>query len=915
MTQHGFGATTGLSACGCCAGLSAATPVEVFNRPGLSAVQYRSSTHALLKSTMLARLSTSQHPALQPLRARSDDDFAIALLDSWAVVLDILTFYQERIANESYLRTATERRSLLEQSRLIGYEPRPGVAASTYLAFTVDDPAPPPTPGLAVRATATVPSEVIIEKGAKVQSIPGPDEQAQMFETIEPIVAHFSWNAITPRLTQPHPLNKDLESVTIPGLSSFVKPGDALLVVAGDALEDRSVKRVLKTGTDLKRQVTQCDLVPAPKPVPLPPSKTIPGTFIKGFPILDNQLVTSELVVGTSWNQNVLLGMATTFKWSPVALEATINVPPPKPLPPTQGVFAFRERAGLFGHNAPKWDSLPASQRYGEKVTDKDDSVQTVEPVYPPPSWEGRTLSQEQANGYPPYVYLDRLYSSIVNGSWIVLESPVARDSYQVLETAELSRADFTLSGKITRLTLDRSDQFDKFTLRETTVYAAGEALELAPIPIVDVIQGSSVILSGAYLGLQVGRTVVVAGERDDLRGVTVSEAMTLADVTLDEGFTTLTFEMGLLYPYVRSTVTLNANVAQATHGETKSEVLGGGDASQAFQRLTLHQPPLTYTSAPTPSGGVSTLEVRVNDQLYQEVPTLYGHGPTERIYITRNDDDGKTTVQFGDGKTGARLPTGQNNILAAYRQGIGSGGLVRAGQLGLLMTRPLGVREVTNPLDATGAADPESRDDIRQNAALTLRTLDRIVSLQDYEDFARAFSGITKALATWTWNGQQQGVLITVAGPDGAVAEGTMLYDNLVNAIRTFGDPFIPLGVASYRPAFFKVAAKIKIAFGYTQEIVLQAVQDRLRNAFSFAARNFGQPVVLSEVIAEMQDVAGIDALTVTQLYRLDDDPTAPLPAQLVADPPRTAAAQANLGAELLTLDPAPLADIGVMS
>ena len=443
-----------------------------------------------------------------------------------------------------------------------------------------------------------------------------------------------------------------------------------------------------------------------------------------------------------------------------------------------------------------------------------NDGDLSVPPVYPD-SWEERTLIDEQETGHPPYVYLDRLYSSIVNGSWIVMESPAARDSYQVLETAELSRADFTLSGKITRLTVDRSDQFDQFTLRETTVYAASEALELAPIPIVDVIQGSSVTLNGAYLGLQVGRTVVVTGERDDLRGVTVSEAMTLADVTLDEGFTVLTFEMGLLYPYVRSTVTLSANVAQATHGETKSEVLGGGDASQAFQRLTLRQPPVTYTSAPTPSGGVTTLEVRVNDQLYQEVPTLYGHGPTERIYVTRTDDDGKTTVQFGDGKTGARLPTGQNNILAAYRQGIGSGGLVRAGQLGLLMTRPLGVREVTNPLDATGAADPESRDDIRQNAALTLRTLDRIVSLQDYEDFARAFSGITKALATWTWNGQQQGVLITVAGPDGAVvAEGTMLYDNLVNAIRTFGDPFIPLGVASYRPAFFKVAAKIKIAF-----------------------------------------------------------------------------------------------------
>jgi len=48
-------------------------------------------------------------------RTRADDDFAIGLLDAWAVVSDVLTFYQERIANESYLRIATaERRSVLE---------------------------------------------------------------------------------------------------------------------------------------------------------------------------------------------------------------------------------------------------------------------------------------------------------------------------------------------------------------------------------------------------------------------------------------------------------------------------------------------------------------------------------------------------------------------------------------------------------------------------------------------------------------------------------------------------------------------------------------------------------------------------------------------------------------------------------
>ena len=137
-----------LNDCGCCEGISVETPVPVYNRPGLTALAYRVGTHTQFKQTLLARLSGSGQPALRGLNTREDDDFSIALLDAWATVADVLTFYQERIANEAYLRTATERFSLLELARLIGYELRPGVAASVYLAFTLEDP-----PGALASAT------------------------------------------------------------------------------------------------------------------------------------------------------------------------------------------------------------------------------------------------------------------------------------------------------------------------------------------------------------------------------------------------------------------------------------------------------------------------------------------------------------------------------------------------------------------------------------------------------------------------------------------------------------------------------------------------------------------------------------------------------------------------------------------
>src|SRR5205085_11629324 len=133
-------------------------------------------------------------------------------------------------------------------------------------------------------------------------------------------------------------------------------------------------------------------------------------------------------------------------------------------------------------------------------------------------------------------------------------------------------------------------------------------------------------------------------------RGKRICEAMVIAKVEhllTREGFTRITLSAELSQAYVRETVTINANAARATHGETAQEVLGSGDASRAYQRFTLRQPPLTHTSAATASGTASSLQIRVNDLLWHEAPSLYGHGPDERIFTTQLSDDGKTTVVF----------------------------------------------------------------------------------------------------------------------------------------------------------------------------------------------------------------------------------------------------------------------------
>ncbi len=91
--------------CHCCKPPTGGTPVAIDNRPGLSAVAYRVGTFATFRQAMFQAIPRSAE--LRDLRTRHSDDYAITILELWAAIGDILTFYQERTANEAFLRTAT----------------------------------------------------------------------------------------------------------------------------------------------------------------------------------------------------------------------------------------------------------------------------------------------------------------------------------------------------------------------------------------------------------------------------------------------------------------------------------------------------------------------------------------------------------------------------------------------------------------------------------------------------------------------------------------------------------------------------------------------------------------------------------------------------------------------------------------
>jgi predicted phage baseplate assembly protein len=326
-----------------------------------------------------------------------------------------------------------------------------------------------------------------------------------------------------------------------------------------------------------------------------------------------------------------------------------------------------------------------------------------------------------------------------------------------------------------------------------------------------------------------------------------------------------------LAYSYKRDTVALYGNVVRATHGETRNEVLGSGDAAKALQQFTLRQGPLTYVSAPTPSGIASTLKIFVNGMQWHEIESLDTAGPNDRCFVTRTGEKNVVTVMFGDGVHGMRLPSGVENVRATYRVGIGAAGNVADEKISLLTTRPLGARTVLNPLAASGGADPESHESARRNIPTAARALDRLVSVQDYADFARTFGGIAKAAAIQRSDTHQQAVFVTVAGAGGARLDANSeLVKNLDDALHRFGDPHLEVKIGVCELLFLVIVGKVKLLPDYLWTSVGPRVQAALLDAFSFDRMDLGEPVYLSAVIAAAQQVPGVAYVDIDALHTI---------------------------------------------
>ena len=1010
--------------CGCCEAGLPDTPALIENRPALSAIVFRAGTFSSFRRAMLHEIS--RMPELASLTTRLDEDYAITVLDLWAIVADILTFYQERIANESYLRTAKYRDSVLRLVRLLDYHLSPGVAASSYVAFTVERD-----------------RNVRIPIGLRIQSVPLQDQKPQKYETLESFQATPFWNKlrILPAPVTVNPLARGAtRALLTPGsaglaAAALLRPGGKLVLfnsTGASGLEEITVSQtrfveervqltwvepIQSNSWNFDTQVYQYQRLfrvfghtaPAQFVRPTPPSGgalsirwnvvnlaaaayNISGPLLPLDGKVDNLRTGARILVAAGGIVRLFTILSVTQSLQSLGnisdTVTVLNLNGSLPSLDRRQVVVYElaaEAIRFWGLDYP--DRVNASIVYIPGRRAAGDSIEVGRTAGPKGFASGVTVALSDIDKGRRVIVRDpaspaaagKITASSLFGADVHFE-PSPTDATTVLQLGfgpsmsremtglataalpgipvitnpkrEIALTIGTIGPRLVSLTSASASLAALATALQTEIIAAdgdplftkarvvvvgsrviilpgisGAAILVRPSaddpttaadlgfdgdrsrPVAGLISGALPVMPvlvnparqmAAKIGAFGPRLITLSGSPVSIAdaALKIQTALNSADpsplfaaarvVAVDNRLLAFPGPVGEeLQEFLRLEVSLEAgasfnatsailygNVAQAGHGETvANEVLGDGETSLTFQNFRLQKKPLTSVAAATESGMETSLQVLVNRVKWNEVPSLFAAGPEDAAYITRIADDGTPTITFGDGRNGARLPTGRANIVATYRQGSGVVGRVAEGQLKTLLDMPVGLKSAINPVPSDGGGDPETLEMARTSAPVTVRTFQRAVSMLDLEDLAVSRADVAKARATWVWDRDSRSIYLTVAGDEGATfsPSGLALIHASLDLMR---DRNYRLTVNNYSRIPVVVYATIVIAPDRIAEDVKAAARSALLEALSFRALDLGAPIHLSDLFAVIQGVPGVLGVDIDRLHFKDQSP-----------------------------------------
>jgi hypothetical protein len=252
--------------------------------------------------------------------------------------------------------------------------------------------------------------------------------------------------------------------------------------------------------------------------------------------------------------------------------------------------------------------------------------------------------------------------------------------------------------------------------------------------------------------------------------------------------------------------------------------------------------------------------------------------------FVMEVDDEQRAFLRFGDDFKGRR-PLAGALFDARYRVGNGSQGNISAEALRhVIFTSPsatidaytnatTGILRVRNPLPGVGGQEPQSKDEVRLLAPTAFRAQERAVTEADYAAIAERHPDVAKASAVFRWTGSWHTVFIFVQRRDGSPVD-----EDFRARLGAFLDRYRmsrhDLQIESPRYVPLDIAFVVHVAQDYLASNVLKALLEMFSNIVLpsgargfFHPRNwtFGQPVLLSQIVALAMAVPGVNWVNFT--------------------------------------------------
>ncbi len=506
-------------------------------------------------------------------------------------------------------------------------------------------------------------------------------------------------------------------------------------------------------------------------------------------------------------------------------------------------------------------------------VVDPDEELDNPQAVYLPPAareWRVDSYLHDAAGGLLPRTLTTALPKGIsagdlavvVSGSqlgWAALDS-VAADS-------DAGRAELSVQQWHTRASgrfyLSRTRVYGRFKQRvrlDGWNYNAAGLDSFSELPIAT---GKRPEL------LVIGRRLWI--EQEQPQGYAHGREATVVNLKGDR----IVISPGLSDDFTVGNTVIRANVAGAGHGETQNErILGSGDATSLNQSFVLDVAGVSFVADPTQASGVrADIEAIVDGLRWQQVSTLDDSGPGDAHYDVRMTEGGHVRVNFGDGVRGRRLPSGNNNVRVRYRQGTGLAGNLAAGKLEKPARPHALVEKVRQPVESSGGGDMESTEALRRNAPASVLTLERAVSIADYEHLAATHAAVWRARAFALPSALRRTRVEVVVVPAGGATLGAT-RTAIENFLATHTQPGVQVLVSEFAPVRLYLEIRIRIVSAEVDaETVKAQATARIKAAFALEQRAIGAPFYLSDVYAVVEPIPGVRNSSCVLKFRRKDD------------------------------------------